>query len=152
MKYFITVIISLLLFSCSPEKRLARIIHNHPELAKKDTIWKKDTIYTKSVEKDTAFYYNAPDTVFINEGKMHVKYYFNKDSTVYIKGKCDADTVVKMYPQYINNITTKPLGWVARFKLWIVNNILWILLIGYIIYRIFGRAIKTVIATYLPKI
>jgi hypothetical protein len=82
---------------------------------------------------------------------MHVKYYFNKDSTVYINGRCDADTVIKMYPQYISTIVTKPIGWVARFKLWIVNNILWILLIGYVIYRVFGKAIKTALSIYLPN-
>ena len=140
----IKISILLLLFaSCSPEQRIARILRNHPSLVKTDTIWKKDTIFTKSVEKDTTFYFNQPDTVYMNEGKMHVKYYFNRDSTVYLQGKCDADTVIKYYPIQINSVSVKNQTLLDKVKLWIIDNILWIALVLFVLWRIFGKAIRT---------
>ena len=136
-KRTIGIVILLILSSCSPEKRIARILKSHPELVKSDTIWRKDTIYTKSVEKDTTFYFNQPDTVYMNEGKMHVKYYFNKDSTVYLQGKCDADTVIKYYPINVNSVSVKPTKWYdeAIKYIWFLV----FLLILYVLYRIFVK-------------
>lgn len=86
--------------SCSPQKRLNRLLKNHPELLTS----KKDTIYIESVESDTAFYYLQKDTVVIKEGKLTMKYFYNNtDSTVFIQGKCDADTVIRevQIPKFI---------------------------------------------------
>lgn len=39
------LIILLFLFACSPQKRLANLIKNHPELFNKDTIYKEKKIF-----------------------------------------------------------------------------------------------------------
>jgi len=94
------LLIVILLFSCSPQKRLNRLLKNHPELLTS----KKDTIYIEQVETDTVFYYNQKDTVVIKEGKLTMKYFYNeKDSTIFLKGKCDADTIIReiQIPKFI---------------------------------------------------
>jgi hypothetical protein len=62
-KFFVIIAIGVLLASCSPEKRLARMIDKHPDLFKEktvlvaihDTIIEKDTIYLERVVHDTMF-------------------------------------------------------------------------------------------------
>lgn len=152
MRLFICIF-CLLLFSCNPEKHLAHFIKRHPELVKSDTVWKRDTIWTKLVQKDTSFYFAAPDTVFINQGKLQVKYYYNRhDSTIYLQGKCKPDTVIKLYAQAINNTNVKPpaLGWGDKIKLWLWDNGWWIALLIFVIWKLFGRVIKKVIGVYFP--
>lgn len=141
---FAALFLLLSLFSCDPAKRISRIVKRHPELVKVDTVWKSDTIYTKSVEKDTSFYYNSPDTVYMNQGKLHVKYYFNHDSTVYLSGKCDPDTIIKYYPVQVNSVAVaKALTRTERVKIWIFNNWWWVAAIIFILWKIFGKVLKT---------
>jgi hypothetical protein len=61
-----------LLFSCSPQKRLNRLVKKHPELVKIDTITVRDTIRdtinvtTELVKVDTIFSLNEiHDTITI---------------------------------------------------------------------------------------
>lgn len=111
------IFICLLLNSCTAEQRLARIIRKHPELIARDTIFKKDTIITKEVRKDSIFYYNQRDTVIISKNNLEIKYIFNKDSTVYITGKCKSDTIIREIPVIINDINVKNLTTFDRIKM-----------------------------------
>lgn len=140
----IFIIILLVLFvSCDPAKRISRIVKRHPELVKVDTVWKKDTIISKVVQHDSLFHFYQPDTVYIKEGKLTVKYIFNKDSTVYIQGKCDADTVFKYYPVQVNSLTVaKALTWQQKLKVWLFDNCWWLLGILWLVWKLFGKAIK----------
>jgi hypothetical protein len=145
MKLWVNIfILSILFTSCDPSKRIARIIKRHPELVKTDTVWKVDTIRTKSVQKDTTFFYNQPDTVYMNQGKLQVKYYYNqRDSTIFIQGKCKADTIVKMYPIQVNSVSVaKALKWHEKLKIWIFDNAWWLIILIFILWKIFGKAIK----------
>lgn len=146
MKYIL--LISIFLFSCSAEQRIARIVKRHPELLKHDTIFKKDTIIVKEVSKDTTFFYNTPDTVTITQDKLEIKYFYNtKDSTVYIKGKCKTDTIYKSYPIYVSKLAVaKKLTFKQRIKLWIFDNIWWLVLVLIILVYLFRK----VILTYFP--
>lgn len=86
------IAILILLSSCSPQKRLNRLLTKYPQLLHS----KVDTVYIESVEADTIFYYNQKDTVVIREGKLTMKYFYNSsDSTVYLQGKCAADTLIR---------------------------------------------------------
>ena len=111
------IFICLLLSSCTAEQRLARILRKHPELIARDTIFKKDTIITKEVRKDSIFYYNQRDTVIISKNNLEIKYIFNKDSTVYITGKCKSDTIIREIPVIINDINVKNLTTFDRIKM-----------------------------------
>lgn len=132
------------LTSCDPSKRIARIIKRNPDLVKIDTVWKKDTIYTAGASKDSTFHFYQHDTVVLKKDNLTVKYYFNKDSTIYINGKCAPDTIVKMYPVQVNSVSVaKALTFKERVKVWIFDNWWWMLAILWLIWKIFGTALKT---------
>ena len=57
IKDFIKVTILFLLlyflFSCTPQRRLNRLLTNHPELLEKDTIIVRDTVVVQNYNYDT---------------------------------------------------------------------------------------------------
>jgi len=93
----IFVILIALLFSCSPQKRLNRLIKKHPELVKIDTIVVRDTIRdtinvtTELVKIDTIFSLNKiHDTITITKDNLTIRYYHDTvHDNVYISGECD---------------------------------------------------------------
>lgn len=93
----IFVILIALLFSCSPQKRLNRLIKKHPELVKIDTIVVRDTIRdtinvtTELVKIDTIFSLNKiHDTITITKDNLTIRYYHDTVyDNVYISGECD---------------------------------------------------------------
>lgn len=141
--FCIAALIVLCLCSCDPSKHIARIIKRHPELVKTDTVWKKDTIVVAGASKDSSFHFYQHDTVLIKKDNMTVKYFFNKDSTVYIQGKCDPKIIYKAYPVQVNSISVKEsLSWGEKIKLWIWDNWWWVIGIAYLVWRVFGKALK----------
>lgn len=129
------IAILILLSSCSPQKRLNRLLTKHPELLHS----KVDTVYIESVEADTIFYYNQKDTVVIREGKLTMKYFYNSsDSTVYLQGKCAADTLIReiMIPSKIEY----KRSWYDKFLL--PFGIIGLILIIYIIFAFVRQFIK----------
>lgn len=86
-------LIIMLLYGCSPQKRLNRLIDKHPELVQKDTIKLSDTIITKEVVKDTMFSINF-DTITLSKDKLRVQVIRKRDS-IYLRGECKADTIYR---------------------------------------------------------
>lgn len=82
------------LCSCNSEKKLQRLLANHPEL--RDTIYIHDTLTTELVRADTTFVSVPGDTVRLDNGKLHIKYVRLPGDTVYLEGQCDPDTVIKV--------------------------------------------------------
>lgn len=118
------------LISCTPEKRLSRLIRNHPELIKSDTIWKNDTVRTELVKKDSSFYFYQRDTVLIKKGDLEIRYITNQDCTIYIEGRCLPRTIVTRRPYIVNTVTP-----VASASWWV--QYLPILLCASIVYMAF---------------
>lgn len=138
------IFFALVLFSCDPAQRIARIVKRHPELIKTDTVWRKDTIITEGAQKDSVFRFYQTDTVFMKKDNLTVKYFFNHDSTIYLEGKCDPDTIIKMYPVQVNKLEVeKALTWGQRFKIFMFDNWWWIIGICWVLWKIFGTALKT---------
>lgn len=106
----LSVVISIVLLSaCSPQARLANLIKNHPELAKRDTITRVDTITILPGAADTIIHYKQTDTVIVKENGVTVKYFYNtRDSTVYIKGERDTITIIRQVPVTVNTFEVKP--------------------------------------------
>lgn len=94
--YFLLVLagLALGLLSCTPQKKLQRLIRKHPELMETKVTY--DTIVTDSVYTDTVFQFNrVRDTVVLQKERLTVKYFYNNsDSTVYLSGECESDTIV----------------------------------------------------------
>lgn len=87
------LIISLLLFSCSPQKRLNKILDRNPEFKQVDTLTILDTIYTDNVRLDTVFDIDSlHDTIIVERDKLRIKTVF-RDNKIYVEGECESDTV-----------------------------------------------------------
>lgn len=114
MKYFI--FISLFFLSCTPQKRLARLIKNHPELSVIDTFYVKDTIVMKMKTTDTLINWKF-DTAYINsnDGKVKVRLVHVRDSIkVNILQKQDTIFIKEAIPykQIVNRFDlSKGIAW-----------------------------------------
>lgn len=80
-----------IMFSCSAERQLARLIKKHPELVKDTSIVDYDTtvfhlpaVYADSVVTIRSF---MTDTIYLKQDRLTVKTYVYNDS-VYIEGEC----------------------------------------------------------------
>lgn len=90
MRYLVLL---LLLASCTPQKRLDRLIRRHPELVRVDSVKIVDTVITRDVSVDTMRVMNTHDTFIVNRDRLTVQVIRHQDS-IYVFGKCAADTVV----------------------------------------------------------
>lgn len=90
MRYLVLI---LLLSSCTPQKRLDRLIRRHPELVRVDSVKIVDTVITRDVSIDTMRVMNTHDTFIVNRDKLTVQVIRHQDS-IYVFGKCASDTVV----------------------------------------------------------
>lgn len=127
MRYLIFII---LLLSCSPIKRHARIVKKFPYVHTTDSVKLIDTIKltTNNVTTDTVVNYQSLiDTVFLNKENLKVKIYTVLDS-VYIFGECDTVFLEKIIERKIpvryyeakNSINLTLLSWVIFLVLIIV--------------------------------
>jgi hypothetical protein len=124
MRYLILL---LFLSSCTPQKRLERLIRKHPELVRVDSVKIIDTIITQSVSIDTMQVMNTYDTFIVNRDRLTVQVIRHQDS-IYVYGKCAGDTVVleRKVPVRIIEVkesTTVP-WWVYAFLI-LVLVVLW---------------------------
>jgi len=117
------LLISLLLCTgCSPSKRLARLLHKHPELKAADTVTIRDTVTVPEVSADTSVPVNHfPDTVVLEKGKLEVHIRKLHD-TMFIRGKCKADTIVVQKKIPVEKIVLKETR--SRWFLWIITGLI----------------------------
>lgn len=94
-KSSIFVLLAILLSSCNPYNRLARLQNNHPYLFPDKTILIKDTVIVPEIVIDTVYSLPkigaSPDTLFIENKKISIKPI--NDSIVRVYVKIPADTV-----------------------------------------------------------
>jgi hypothetical protein len=94
MKYLLLITL-ITLASCSPIKRLNRLIKKHPELIQTDTIVRHDTVevIVPEVKHDTTFLEkHLYDTVEIEKERLRIKIW-RKFDTIHVEGECESDTV-----------------------------------------------------------
>ena len=94
MKY-ILIFLSLIIISCSPQKRLHRLLEKHPELLVSDTVYIKDTVITQKYKIDTIITYDdffGSDTIYIQKDKLSIRI-IHDTNFVKIKGECSSDTI-----------------------------------------------------------
>jgi hypothetical protein len=115
MRNLICILLTLLLFSCSPQKVLNRKIQRAEKYAKKhdlttvDTIVVRDTIRdtisftTELVRLDTVFTLNEiHDTVTITKDNLTIRYYHDTiHDKVFIQGECDTIWVEIPYERIV---------------------------------------------------
>jgi hypothetical protein len=124
MRYLILL---LFLASCTPQKRLERLIRNHPELVRVDSVKIIDTVITRIVSIDTMQVMNTYDTFIVNRDRLTVQVIRHQDS-IYVYGKCAGDTVVleRKVPVRIIEVkeSTSVPWWVYAFLV-LVLVVLW---------------------------
>lgn len=143
MRYLSLLLLVISIYSCSPSKRLSRLLKAHPELLTKDTLHIHDTIKIESHSIDTTFIHTASnDTVVIEDSVMVIKY-VNNGKTVYLKGECkDREVIVEKKIPYdkIVAVTKEVKPWYVKYLWW------WLMLtLGVII----GRFAWNIILKYL---
>lgn len=106
MKYFL--ILSLIIISCSPQRRFDRLIKKNPWLLTKDTLFIKDTIRDTirinipEVRVDTVVeYIDLFDTIYLEKEQLKVKVWMDRYNKVYIQGKCDTIYIIKPYEKIV---------------------------------------------------
>lgn len=125
-------VLSVFLYSCSCKYHIKKI--NAKCGLKQDTVYRVDTMFSKSVFKDSIFKFYSKDTVIIREGKLTMKYYYhNNDSTVFLWGKCETDTIIKKVPVSVNVYKS---NWYDGINRWILIIII-SFLISFVIKKIF---------------
>ena len=129
---FLTITI-LLLASCSPQKRLHRLVTKHPELTRIDTIKIQDSVFVPGTNVDTVFRSSLlHDTVGITQEKLQIKI-IEKNDTIYLNAKVEPDTIIITKEIPVRKIVhIEPEKWWVRW--W------WVLLvIGVLIFLLVFR-------------
>jgi aspartate carbamoyltransferase regulatory subunit len=116
----IALLIILLLFtSCSPQKRLNRLVKKYPHLIQNDTVKVIDTIFIPSVQYDTTTIFIPYKTVeVINNEKVRLQYRYDTITReIYHEVECKGDTLIReiLVPVEKYNITND-----YSFVKWIV--------------------------------
>ena len=140
IRYLIKLIlISSLLFSCSPQKRLNRIIKNHPELLAKDTIKIIDTVIVENYNYDTTTIIKTHDTTtIINNERVILRYFYDTlRQEIYHEVECIGDTIIKETFIPIEKIVYKELTWWQKYGTLII--IIFLLLTGLLLLKKFGK-------------
>ena len=133
-KYFLFIAVLLLLVSCSPQKRLHRLIAKHPELTRIDTIKIQDSVFVPGTNVDTVFRPSLlHDTVTITQEKLQIKL-IEKNDTIYLNANVKPDTIIITKEIPVQKIVhIEPEKWYItiwnKFKFWLFYIICFVVLI-----------------------
>jgi hypothetical protein len=85
---------AMLVISCSPQRRLEKLLARHPELTARDTLLVRDTLITPGVTADTSLLLDhLPDTVVIQKENLRLELVRLHD-TLFVSGNCKSDTII----------------------------------------------------------
>ena len=127
MRRFVTYFILLLvLISCSPQKRLQRLVKNHPQLMQKDTIIVEvhDTIIVESSSIDTITQFFHSDTItVINSERLTLKYFYDTiTKNIYHDVLIKTDTIFyeTQIPVEVERVVIQELTWWQKNNQWVI--------------------------------
>jgi hypothetical protein len=142
----VIAVISLLIIltGCSPQKKLNRLLKQHPELQQTTTIVqvRHDTVYTKEIHKDTVFHnIFSRDTIFLRENHLTIKYLYKGGDSAFLGGVVSRDTLIKVdtvreIQKIIEKQVDKPKSGFDIFADWAVCIAI-VLLVIFIVLRIY---------------
>lgn len=127
MRYILTYMtIIVVMFSCSPQKKLQRLVNKHPELMQKDTMFVEihDTIYIESTSFDTVTQFFHSDTItVINSERLTLKYFYDTiTKNIYHDVLIKKDTI--FYEREISvpveKIVIQELTWWQKNNQWVI--------------------------------
>ena len=119
VRFSTTILLCLFLASCSPEKRIQRIVEKHPHLVQNDTIIIHDTTVIQSYNYDTTTVLVENKTVeVINNEKLRLVYrYDTLTREIHHDVECKGDTIIKIHEVPVETIKIQP-GKSSDFKFW----------------------------------
>jgi uncharacterized membrane protein len=119
------IILALFAISCSPSKRINRIVKKHPELLVKDTIKVIDTVVIESVHYDTTTKFLEHKTVeVINNERVNLKYRYDTiTNEIHHYVECKGDTIIREIQvpyEKIQPVTVKKNNWITWLMLLLI--------------------------------
>lgn len=129
IKVAILCLLLCLLFSCTPQRRLNRLLTNHPGLLENDTIVVKDTVIIDNYNYDTTTIIKSYDTTtVINNERVILKYYYDTlREVIYHDVECLGDTVYIETLVPIEKAVFRELSWWEKYKEFIYIGLVLIL-------------------------
>ena len=143
IKSFIEIVFLCLLlylfFSCTPQRRLNRLLTNHPELLEKDTIVVRDTVVVENYNYDTTTIIRLHDTTtVINNERVILKYYYDTlREVIYHDVECLGDTVYTEKLITVEKAVFRELSWWEKYKEFIYISL--VLLLVLIVLKKIGK-------------
>ena len=131
---YISLLFVLALFaSCSPQKRLQRLVRLYPELITTDTIHIQDSFFIPEIRLDTFFSEKQLlDTITLTKEKLSVQLLKTHD-TIFLDAWHEPDTVVieKSIPiekvQYVETCTF--LDFWKKYRIWFLVGVVVLLVV-----------------------
>jgi hypothetical protein len=116
------VLLLLLLSSvaCTPQQRISRILRNHPDLMRHDTVTYRDTIVTPGFVVDSSFLFYNGDTVTIERERVKVRLIYVHD-TLKTNITQRPDTIYKEVKVIVDRVTIVKTAW---YKDWTTRGII----------------------------
>jgi hypothetical protein len=130
-KVFVQVILISLLFSCSPQERLNRLLTRHPQLLEKDTIVVIDSVIVQNYTRDTTTILEFHDTTtVINNERVILKYFYDTlREVIHHEVECLGDTVYIETLVPIEKAVFRELSWWDKYKEFIYIGLVLILVL-----------------------
>ena len=138
-RHIIQVLTVALLFSCSPQKRLNRLVKKYPSLVELDTIKIIDTVITPTIQHDTTTVFQFHDTTtIVNTEKVFLKYFYDTlTREIHHEYICFGDTIIQEKIIPIEKIVYKEINWWEKYQ-----SLIYIFLIGFVLLVIYKRLTK----------
>ena len=91
------ILIICFLISCSPQKRLNRLVKKYPQLTQLDTIRIIDTIVIDNYNYDTVETVNYHDTtIIVNNERVEARYFYDTlRQEIFHEITCKSDTIIQ---------------------------------------------------------
>jgi len=91
------ILIICFLISCTPQKRLNRLVRKYPQLTQLDTIRIIDTIVIDNFNYDTIETVNYHDTtIIVNNERIEARYFYDTlRQEIYHEITCKSDTIIQ---------------------------------------------------------
>ena len=124
----------MMLLSCSPQKRVERILKNNPYLLAEEIITVRDTVLVPGIIADTMVITNKADTVEIYKDRLYTRVIRIMD-TLYIHSECFPDTIIIERELTVQKIKELPTGKEKQTAGWLFSIFLFCALLLFLAGR-----------------
>lgn len=129
----------IILPSCSPSKRLDRLIERHPGLVIPDTLVIRDTISISRVRADTTLHIDSLyEPVVMEKERLEVTILRQHD-TLFVQGTCEADTIIlekQILVEKIKLVKSNYLEKLLKNLSWLLGIFIFLILALFILKRL----------------